>query len=157
MFSPQVVESDAFLDMSLSAQALYFHLGMHADDDGFVNPRKYVRMLGNTDDDLKVLVGKRFLIPSDNGVVVVKHWRMNNYIRKDRYTPTVYLEERSHLRIKDNMAYTLDENQGMPFDSVPWLSDADARSTNGQPTVDPGKVRLGKVTREDKSSKSKKK
>lgn len=107
MFSQQITESDAFLDMPLSAQALYFHLNMWADDDGFVNnPRRIQRVIGANDDDLKLLLAKAFVIAFDSGVVVVKHWKINNYIPKDRYTPTVYTEEKAQLYEKPNRAYT---------------------------------------------------
>ena len=113
MFSTKIVDSDAFLDMPLSAQALYFHLNMRADDDGFVNnPKKIQRMVGASDDDLKLLIAKRFLLAFDSGVVVVKHWLMHNLIRKDRYHPTQYQEEYRTLYLKDNHAYT-DHNDGL--------------------------------------------
>ena len=86
MFSRTITESDAFTEMPLSAQALYFHLGLNADDDGFVNSPKHVqRGIGAAEDDLAILVAKRFLIPFDSGVVVIRHWKTNNYIRHDRY------------------------------------------------------------------------
>ena len=107
MFSPQIVDSDAFLDMSASAQCLYFHLGMRADDDGFVaNPKKILRMVGGNEDDLKILLVKRFILDFESGVIVIKHWRINNLIRKDWYRPTVYSEEKNKLYIKENGAYT---------------------------------------------------
>lgn len=106
MFSPDIVGSDAFFDMPTSSQALYFHLGMYADDDGFVNPKKIMRMMGAGDDDLKVLITKRFVLPFENGVVVIKHWRINNLVRKDWYKETQYVEEKKELKIKDNGAYT---------------------------------------------------
>lgn len=113
MFSKTIVDSDAFLEMPLSTQALYFHLSMRADDDGFLNnARKIQRIIGASDDDLKVLIMKRFVIAFEDGIIVVKHWRMNNYLRKDRYTPTVYQEEFAMLEIKDNGAYTLAETNG---------------------------------------------
>lgn len=109
MFAKTIIDSDAFLDMPMSAQALYFHLAMRADDEGFVNnPRKIMRMVGAGDDDAKILLAKRFLIQFDTGVVVIKHWRIHNYIQKDRFKPTVYKEERELLSVKDNGAYTLD-------------------------------------------------
>lgn len=109
MFAKTIVDSDAFLDMPLSTQALYFHFGMRADDDGFVNnPKKIQRMVGASDDDFRVLVAKRFIIRFDSGVVVIKHWRIHNYIQKDRYKETVYQEEYAALSEKDNGAYTLD-------------------------------------------------
>ena len=125
MFSQQITESDSFLDMPLSAQALYFHLGMSADDDGFVNnPKRIQRVIGANDDDLKLLIAKRFVIAFDSGVVVIKHWKINNFIRNDRYTPTVYVEEMAQLSEKGNRAYTL----GIPSDNQ--------RYTNGQPRLD---------------------
>ena len=108
MFAKQIVDSDAFLDMPLSAQALYFHLSMRADDDGFVNnPRKIQRMLGASDDDCKLLVAKKFILTFDSGIIVIKHWRIHNYIRGDRKKDTAYPEEMSLLVEKDNGAYTL--------------------------------------------------
>lgn len=112
MFTMQIVDSDAFLDMPLSAQALYFHLNMRADDDGFINnPRKIQRMINASDDDLRVLIAKRFLLAFESGVIVVKHWRMHNILRRDRYTPTQYQEELAQLGIKDNGSYTETGNQ----------------------------------------------
>jgi hypothetical protein len=97
MFSSQIVNSDEFLEMPLTSQALYFHLGMSADDDGFVSPRKILRMTGAGDDDLKVLLAKGFAIHFLSGVIVITHWKQNNYIQKDRYTPTIYTKERAQL------------------------------------------------------------
>lgn len=109
MFAKSIIDSDAFLDMPLSSQALYFHLGMRADDDGFVNnPKKIQRITGSSDDDLKLLIAKNFIIPFDSGVVVLKHWKIHNYIQKDRYKETNYLEEKARLITKDNKAYSLD-------------------------------------------------
>lgn len=97
MFSSQIVTSDEFLEMPLTSQALYFHLGMSADDDGFVSPRKILRMTGAGEDDLKVLMSKRFVIPFNSGVIVITHWKQNNYLRNDRYTPTIYKDEMNRL------------------------------------------------------------
>lgn len=116
MFAKTIIDSDAFLDMPLSTQALYFHLNMRADDDGFINnPRKIQRMIGATDDDLKLLIAKNFIIPFESGVVVIKHWKIHNYIRKDRYQATAYLEEKSLLKDKGNGAYTLGLPSGLPL------------------------------------------
>lgn len=107
MFTKKIIDSDAFLDMPLSTQSLYFHLNMRADDDGFVNnPKKIQRMIGASEDDLKLLVAKRFILCFENGVIVIKHWRMHNLLRKDRYNPTQYAEELDTLMIKDNGSYT---------------------------------------------------
>ena len=108
MFAKTIIDSDAFLDMPLSTQALYFHLAMRADDEGFVNnPKKIQRMIGASEDDLKLLFAKKFVIPFESGVVVIKHWRIHNYIRADRLIRTVYKEERDLLSVKENGAYTL--------------------------------------------------
>lgn len=107
MFSMKIVDTDAFLEMPQSSQLLYFHLAMRADDDGFVaGPKRIMRMIGSQDDDIKVLIGKRFIIPFESGVCVIKHWRIHNLIREDRYTETTYLAEKSTLAIKENGAYT---------------------------------------------------
>ena len=107
MFTQKIIDSDAFLEMPTSAQALYFHLNMRADDDGFVNnPKKITRYVGAAEDDLKLLLLKRFIIGFESGVIVIKHWRMHNTLRQDRYTPTDYQEEYAKLTLKDNKAYT---------------------------------------------------
>ena len=116
MLSLSVMDSDAFLEMPLSSQALYCHLNIRADDDGFVNnPRRIMRMVGCADDDMKLLITKGFLIAFESGIVVIKHWHINNYLRKDRYKPSVYQEERNALYIKPNRAYTLDSTQGVLY------------------------------------------
>lgn len=109
MFAKTIVDSDQFLDMPLSTQALYFHLSMRADDEGFINnPKKVLRMTGASGDDFKLLIAKRFIIEFESGVVVIKHWRIHNYIQKDRFKRTMYQEEKSLLKVKDNKSYTLD-------------------------------------------------
>ena len=120
MFSKKIVESDAFLDMPLSSQALYFHLCMGADDDGFLNaPKRIMRMLGCTKGDLEILARNKFILCFDSGIVVIKHWRINNNIQKDRYKPTQYIEELSQLTIKENNAYTwINPQLSMLFESV---------------------------------------
>lgn len=107
MFSNDITDSDAFQDMPLSAQALYFHLGMKADDDGVVNsPKAVQRSLGASPDDLKLLVAKRFIIPiAESEIVVIKHWKINNLIQKDRYTPSKYQRELALLELDENKAY----------------------------------------------------
>ena len=112
MFAKTIIDSDAFLDMPASAQALYFHLAMRADDDGFINnPKKVMRIVGASNDDAKILLTKRFLLEFDSGIIVIKHWWMHNYIQKDRYKPTVYQEERAQLAKKPNGAYTFGEEE----------------------------------------------
>jgi len=116
MFSKDITASDAFLDMPASSQALYFHLGMEADDDGFIgNPKKVMRVLGVSTDDMKILLTKRFVLDFPSGVVVVKHHRINNNWDKYNCKRTMYLEEFSQLNIKENKAYTLDKTQGTPI------------------------------------------
>jgi hypothetical protein len=118
MFAKTIIDSDMFLDMPLSTQALYFHLSMRADDDGFINnPRKIQRMVGASDDDLKILIMKRFILPFDSGVVVIKHWKIHNYIRNDRYKETVYQDEKAQLLLKENGAYTELSAPGIPDDN----------------------------------------
>ena len=115
MFSMQIIDSDDFLDMPLSTQALYFHLSMRADDDGFLNnSKKIMRMTGCNQNDYDLLVMKSFVIEFPDGICVIKHWRINNYLRKDRYTETVYKEEKAMLSIKENGAYTLGSGNPLP-------------------------------------------
>lgn len=107
MFSKDIVRSDAFLDMPPSTQLLYFHLGMEADDDGFIGNNKMVaRLAGSSNDDIKLLIAKRFILAFPSGVVVVKHWKINNYIQSDRYRQTKYLQEKNLIITKENGAYT---------------------------------------------------
>lgn len=118
MFSKQITTSDAFVDMPLSSQVLYFHLGMEADDDGFVsNPKRISKMVGSNDDDLKILLVKRFLLSFESGVLVIKHHRINNNWDKHNCKRTKYLEEFYQLNIKENGSYTLDKLQGVPIQS----------------------------------------
>ncbi len=108
MLSMKIVDSDAFLEMPLSTQCLYFHLNMRADDDGFVgNPKRIMRMIQANEDDLKILLAKRFLLMFEDNVVVVKHWWMHNTLAKDRYSETTYIDDKAQLYIKENKAYTL--------------------------------------------------
>lgn len=116
MFSLQIVDSDAFLELPMTSQLLYFHLSMRADDEGFVgNPKRITRMIGSSEDDFKLLIAKRFLLAFNSGVVVIKHWLIHNTIRMDRFNPTTYEKEKSTLLIKENKAYTDNLNSGKPF------------------------------------------
>lgn len=118
MFSQDIINSDAFMDMPLSTQALYFHLGMNADDDGFVNnPKMLCKLIGASADDLTLLKAKNFIISFDSGIVVIKHWYINNYIRNDRYHETKYLEEKARLQLKENGSYTLGIPNGYQMDT----------------------------------------
>ena len=107
MFAKTIVLSDAFLDMPLSARCLYFTLGMLADDDGFVNnPKSIMRQAGASLDDMHLLIGKRFILTFDSGIIVIKHWRIHNYIQKDRYKESKYIEEKATLMVDEKGAYT---------------------------------------------------
>lgn len=107
MFSMKICDSDAFLEMPMSTQCLYFHLNMRADDDGFVgNPRRIQRLVGTSEDDLRILIAKRFLLVFDSGVIVIKHWKMHNTIQRDRYKATAYQDELEQLATKKNKSYT---------------------------------------------------
>ncbi|MDE2233688.1 MAG: hypothetical protein KGJ90_06325 [Patescibacteria group bacterium] len=118
MFCKEVVHSDQFLEMPASTQALYFHLGMEADDDGFLgSPKKIIKTIGAAEDDLKILLTKRFVLAFPSGILVIKHHRMNNNWDKYNCKRTVYLEEFNQLHIKENRAYTLDISQGIPVQS----------------------------------------
>lgn len=144
MTSLEVIDTDAFLDMPMSSQLLYFHLNARADDDGFVaNPKKILRTLGGSSDDYKVLVAKKFLIEFEDGVCVIKHWRINNFIRKDIYKETKYLDLKRSLFIRSNGAYTLnDDGQAIPVPNGHYkLEDVDSTLTQRQ-------LRIGK-DRED--------
>jgi hypothetical protein len=118
MFTMKIVDSDAFLDMPLSTQCLYFHLNMRADDDGFVsNPKRIKNLIGASDDDLKLLRAKRFILSFEDGVIVIKHWRMHNTIQRDRYTTTAFQEELSMLKVKENKAYSLTEGENIALET----------------------------------------
>lgn len=145
MFSLKVIDTDNFLDMSVASRELYFQLGMRADDDGFVsNPRRIMRMLGASDDDLRLLITKKFIIPmSTNGVCVVTHWKVNNFIRPDRYEETQFKEEKARLSLIDGK-YCFD-----------FMNKIDTGIPEDIPLVDPGKVRLGKVSIEEREEEEK--
>ena len=106
MFSLDIVDTDAFLDLPATSQGLYFHLGMRADDDGFVSsPKRIAAMVNASGDDLKLLIAKGFLIPFASGVCVIRDWKVNNYIQRDRYTPTLYAEEKQKLTCDNTGRY----------------------------------------------------
>ena len=144
MFAKTIIDSDAFLDMSATARLLYYDLGMRADDDGFVNsPKKILRMIGASEDDLRILILRKFIIPFENGVIVIRHWKIHNYIRKDTYNETYFKEQKALLFLDKSGTYRL-------------LSECqencvDEPSTERPRAVDTGKDRLGK-DRSDKDS-----
>ena len=134
MFAKTIILSDAFLDMPATSRCLYMTLCMVADDDGFVNnPRSIMRQSGASDDDMRILVGKKFVIIFDDGVVVIKHWRIHNYLRSDRYRETKYLEHKASLSTDENGGYT---QSGIPS-GIPLVDQMDTE-------VSIGKDRIGK-------------
>ena len=141
MFCLDIVNSDAFLDMPLSAQALYFHLGMRADDDGFIgNPKSIQRLAGASQDDLMLLITKRFLIAFDNGVIAIKHWRMNNYIQKDRKKDTTYTELLNSLEVKENGSYT--EKKKMDTFCIQDVSEMDSQNSIDKISIDKDSIEI---------------
>ncbi len=138
MFTKKITESDAFLDMPASTQCLYFHMNLNADDDGFLNnPRKIQRIIGASDDDFKLLIAKQFILSFENGIIVIKHWKMHNYIQADRYKPSDFEKEKSMLVMKKGKAYSLVEN-------TECIQDGYSLDTNCVHDVSVGKDRLGK-------------
>jgi len=145
MFAIQITESDAFLDMPPSAQSLYFHMGLKADDEGFIgSPKRIMRELNSSNDDIKILIAKKFLIAFDSGVVVIKHWLINNTIRADRRKATTYTNERSMLCVKPNGSYKLIEN------STPQPTD-NQLTTKRQPNDGIDKISIGEIRLEEES------
>lgn len=150
MFSKRITETDLFLDMPMSAQCLYFHLNMSADDDGFIGNAKTIRrMIGASEDDLKLLLSKEFLIPFKSGVVVIKDWRIHNYIRSDRYTETVYREEKKELKVLENGRYDTGIPNVIPNDNQNGYQ-MDTQVRLGKDRL--GKDREGTTTGENQSS-----
>lgn len=133
MFAKTIVTSDAFLDMPLSARCLYFALGMYADDEGFVNNSKsLIRLIGASPDDMNVLILRKFIISFDSGVQLIKHWRINNYLRSDRLQQTKYIKERQLVALEENGTYTLIEEKTSNGLSIM----VGKRLTNGRQAVD---------------------
>lgn len=133
MFDLEVVDTDLFLEMPQSTQNLYFHLGMRADDDGFVsNPKKIIRTIGANEDDLKILFSKQFIIPFESGVVVIRHWKLNNFLRKDRHTNTIYLDEKKLLTEDENGVYNLNIEDGQLV--------VNQMTTAGQPSIEENSI-----------------
>ena len=133
MFAKKIIDSDAFLDMPLSTQSLYFHLSMRADDEGFINnPKRIQRMIGASDDDCKLLIAKGFILVFETGVIVIKHWKIHNYIQKDRFKPTICLEEKKEIVTEEDGTYTQCTRNGYDLDTQ----------------VSIGKVSIGKVSKD---------
>ena len=131
MFAKKIIDSDAFLDMPLSTQSLYFHLSMRADDEGFINnPKRIQRMIGASDDDCKLLIAKGFILVFETGVIVIKHWKIHNYIQKDRFKPTICSEEKKEIVTEEDGTYTQCTRNGYALDTQVRI----------------GKVSIGKVS-----------
>lgn len=139
MFSLEVCDTDAFLELPASSQSLYFHLGLRADDDGFVSsPKKITAMVNCSTDDLKLLIAKRFVIPFQSGVCVIRDWKVNNYIQKDRYHETRYLVEKSMLTIGEDQSYSLDTER---------IQDVSILDTEVRLGKSKGRLELGKESK----------
>ena len=120
MFSIDVTETDTFLEMPLTAQALYFHLAMRGDDDGFVsNPRSIMRVTGCSENDLKTLAESGYIITFRSGVIVISDWKVNNYLRGDRYKPTTFQNELSMLTETANKRYVLESDSQRSTVGIP--------------------------------------
>ena len=142
MFSIDVIDTDKFLDMPVSTQALYFHFGMRADDDGFVSsPKKIAKIANCTNDDLRILISKGYVIPFDSGVIVITDWKANNLIKNDRYKPTRYQEEFKKLEVKDGSYIA---NQTVILDGIQMEPDWNQDGTQVEPQVRLGKDSIDK-------------
>ena len=148
MMSKTVIDTDMFLDMPISAQSLYFHLLLRADDDGFLkNIKTIMRTVGASPDDIRLLIAKQYLLLFESGVVAIKHWRVHNVIRKDRYKPTT-CGERNLIELDSSGEYKLLTTAGIPNGNqltTAGIPNGNQLTTAGIPNGNPGKVRLGKV------------
>lgn len=145
MFSKSIIWCDMFLEMPLSSQALYMHLNMSADDDGFVgNPKTILRMIGASEDDFKILVIKGFVIVFESGIIVITHWKRNNYIHKDRYKGTIYKDEKSYLNISNNNLY--EKTERIYIQNVSAL---DTQDRIGKDRLDKGSIDKGRGEEEN--------
>ena len=162
MFAKTIIDSDAFLEMPLSTQALYFHLSMRADDDGFLNnAKKVMRMIGANQNDLDLLLVKNFVIKFEDGICVIKHWRIHNYIQTDRYHETMYKDNKNLLNIDENKAYTL-KNTGKKLEGnriieviEPMDTECiqDVSKMDTQVRLELGKDSIGKDNKKEKKKK----
>lgn len=144
MFAKSIIDSDLFLDMPATTQMLYFHLAMRADDDGFINnPKRIMRMIGSSDDDMRILIAKQFIILFESGIVVIRHWKIHNYIRSDRYKPSVY-KEKKQLKFERGLVYQLDDEcqpSGIPDDNQS-VSDLDTQDRLGKDRLDKDRINI---------------
>ena len=149
MFSKKIIDTDWFMDMPASTQNLYFHLSMRADDDGFVaSPKRIIKLIGATEDDYKILIAKKFVIPFETGICVISDWRINNYLRTDRYTETTYKDEKNMLTLNENGKYQLGIPSGIPM-VTPVLSISNSN------TISNSNINKDRVVGEEKKSKHK--
>ena len=141
MFSKKIIDTDWFMDMPASSQNLYFHLSMRADDDGFIaSPRRIIKLVGATDDDYRILISKKFIIPFESGVCVITDWRINNYLRNDRYTETIYKQEKQSLTLDETGKYSL----GIPMvDQVLSISNSNSLNNNKEEEIKESKHKYG--------------
>ncbi len=145
MFAKTIVDSDMFIDMPMSARLLYYDLAMRADDDGFVNsPKKIMRFVGASMDDMNVLIAKQFIIPFESGVVVIKHWKIHNYIQKDRYKATSYQAEKESLTLKNGTYYTddLPDVSNLDTECIQDVYSLDTQDRLGKDRLELGKDRV---------------
>lgn len=137
MFSKSIIDSDAFIEMPMTTQCLYFHLGMRADDDGVVNNAKSImRLIGAKEDDMNVLIARKFVICLDQSIIVIKHWKINNYIQKDRYKPSKYQELINSLEIEENGAYTSKIKENKDEKCIQSVSTSDTQYRLGKVRLD---------------------
>lgn len=131
MFSKKIIDTDWFMDMPATTQNLYFHLSMRADDDGFVaSPKRIIKLVGASEDDYKLLIAKKFVIPFDSGVCVITDWRINNYLRIDRHTETIYQDELNKLEVDENGRYVVGIPNGIPSQDTISISNSNSISNN---------------------------
>lgn len=143
MISLKIIDTDLFLEMPISSRLLYYDLSMRADDDGFIDCiKKILKIVGATEDDLKILISKGYVICLKNNICIIRHWKINNLIRPDRYTETTYNKEKNILHIVDNKYEILDDNQM----TTKCLPNDNQMTTNGRQMVVTGKDRIGKVS-----------
>ena len=156
MFAKSIIDSDDFLDMPMSARLLYYDLSMRADDDGFVNaPKRISKLTGASDDDLKVLCAKRYIIPFDSGIVVIRHWKIHNYIQNDRYKETMYKDEKKSLDIQGKVYEKRTDNtlqEDITNECIQNVSKMDTQVRLGKASQ--GKNSLGKARNDDLEVKS---
>jgi len=140
MFSLKIIDTDNFIDMPISTRLLYYDLSMRADDDGFVSsPKKIIKIIGASTDDLKLLRAKDYIIAFENGVCVIKDWRIHNYIQKDRYQRTMYTKEMEQLTTDRNRSYNINKEELSTMDTK-YIHSVHKMDTQ----VRLGKVRIGK-------------